>query len=173
MFWNKILIKPLGDNRISIKDEENVIKPNIHAYFTNTKLTTIHMDDEDKSTIYVILKIIGFYSIRHNKGLKSGKTKDALYNVPKAIAKIRSPPLQAIGNIENVYDDLQGEGVKTIIHSNVIVIFTRLEILLGSRLSSHTNTLKEASNLISELYKRGEIQNEEPSRNSINKFFTL
>ena len=38
IFWNKIRIKPLGDNRISIKDEEYDIKPNIQAYFTNTKL---------------------------------------------------------------------------------------------------------------------------------------
>ena len=38
VFWNKIRIKALGENRISIKDEEYDIKPNIQAYFTNTKL---------------------------------------------------------------------------------------------------------------------------------------
>ena len=45
-FWNKILIKPLGENRISIIDEEYEINPNIQAFFTNTKLTTKHMNDE-------------------------------------------------------------------------------------------------------------------------------
>ena len=60
VFWNKIRIKPLGDNRISIKDVEYDIKPNIKPYFGNTKLTTKHMDDEDKSTIYDIIKDTGF-----------------------------------------------------------------------------------------------------------------
>ena len=87
----------------------------------------------------------------------------ALYNLPKAIAKIRNPILPAI---ENVFDDLHGEGVKFIIPSNVIDIYTRLEILLGLKLSGHTDTLTEASNLIDELYKRGEIQNEQKFQNA-------
>ena len=69
-------------------------------------------------------------------------------------------------------DDLQGEGVKIIIPSNIIVIFTRLEVLLGLKLSGHTDTLTEASNLIDELYKRGEIQNKQQYRNALNKFQT-
>ena len=40
VFWNKIPNKALGKNRISIKDQEYDIKPNIQNYFTNTKLTT-------------------------------------------------------------------------------------------------------------------------------------
>ena len=39
-FWNKIPINALGDNRISKKDQGYDIKPNIQAYFTNTKQTT-------------------------------------------------------------------------------------------------------------------------------------
>ena len=31
VFWNKILIKPLRENRIIINDEEYDIKPNIQA----------------------------------------------------------------------------------------------------------------------------------------------
>jgi len=69
-------------------------------------------------------------------------------------------------------DDLQGEGVKIIIPSNIIDIYTRLEILLGLKLSGHTDTLTEASNLIDELYKRGEIQNKQQYRNALNKFNT-
>ena len=56
--------------------------------------------------------------------------------------------------------DLQGEGVKIFIPSNIIDIYTRLEVLLSLKLSGHTDTLTEASNLIDELYKKGEIQNE-------------
>ena len=58
-------------------------------------------------------------------------------------------------------DDLQGEGVKIIILSNIIDIYARLEILLGLKLSGLTDTLTEASNLIDDLYKRGEVQNEQ------------
>ena len=56
VFWNKIPIKPLGGKRISNKDQEFDIKTNIQSYFTNRKLTTKNMDDEDKSTVYDILK---------------------------------------------------------------------------------------------------------------------
>ena len=38
-------------------------------------------------------------------------------------------------------DDLQGDGVhKIIISSNIIDIYTRLEVLLGLKLSGHTDT---------------------------------
>ena len=69
-------------------------------------------------------------------------------------------------------DNLLGEGVKIIIPSNIIDIYTRLEILLGIKLSRHTDTLTEASNLIDDLYKGGEIQNKQQYRNALNKFST-
>ena len=65
---------------------------------------------------------------------------------------------------------LEGQGVKIIIPSNIIDIYTRLEVLLGLKLSGHSDTLSEASNLIDELYKRGEIQNKQQYRNANNKF---
>ena len=58
------------------------------------------------------MKTTGFYSMRHTKGLNSLRMKDALYNLPREIAKVRNPPLPAI---ENESDNLQGEGVKIII----------------------------------------------------------
>ena len=68
---------------------------------------------------------------------------------------------------------LQGRGIeKIIIPSNIIDTYTRLEILLGLKLSGHTDALTEASNLIDELYKRGEIQNKQQYRNALNKFST-
>ena len=128
------------------------------------------MDDADKSTVYGILKSIGFYSMRHINGLNSTRMKDALNILPREIAKIRNPPLPAI---DNESDKLEGEGIqKIIIPSNIIDIYTRLENLLGLKLSGHTNTLPEASNLIDELYKRGEIQTKKPCRNALNKFST-
>ena len=34
VFWNKIPIKTLGENRISIENQEHDITPNIQSYFT-------------------------------------------------------------------------------------------------------------------------------------------
>ena len=167
VFWNKIPIKAKGENRISINNHEYDIKPNIQNYFTNTNQTTKYMDNEDKLTIYDILKNIGSYSMKHTKGLKSARMKDALINFPREIDKVRNPTLPAI---ENEVSNLEGEGVKIIIPSNIIDICTRLEVLLGLKLSGHTDTLREASNLIDELYKRGEIQNKRQYRNALNIF---
>ena len=69
--------------------------------------------------------------------------------------------------------NLKVQGVKVIKPPYIIVIYTSLEILLGIKLSGHTDTLREASNLLDELHKRGEIQNEQQYRNALNKFSTL
>ena len=169
VFWNDDYIEPLGDNRIRIKDRKYDISPDIQAYFTNTKLTTNFLDSFEKETVFEILKDVGFYDNIPKIGFKAARMKDALYNLPNEIDKIRNPPLPAI---ENESDDLQGEGVKIIIPSNIIDIYTRLEILLGLKLSGNTNTLTEASALIDELYKRGEIQNKRQYRNALDKFNT-
>ena len=58
-------------------------------------------------------------------------------------------------------DDLQVEGGKIVIPSNMIDIWSRLENLLGLNFSGHTDTLTEAINLKEELCKKGEIQNEQ------------
>ena len=68
---------------------------------------------------------------------------------------------------------MEGEGVKVNIPSNIIDVYTRLEILFGLKLSGHTDTPTEAGNLIDEIYKRGEIQNEEQYRNALFKIHTL
>ena len=52
---------------------------------------------------------------------------------------------------EDEFDGLEGKAVKIIIPSNIIDIYTRLEALLGLKLSGHTDTLTEPSKLIHEL----------------------
>ena len=88
---------------------------------------------------------------------------------PKIVEDIQN---RTFDEITDDSDDLQEEGIKTIIPSNKIDIYTRLEILLGLKLSGHTDTLTEASNLTDELYKRGEIQNEQQYGNALDKFST-
>ena len=96
----------------------------------------------------------------------------AFHNVPKAIAKIQKPPLPAVEDVEES-SDLQVEGIEKIkIPSNIIYLYTRLEILLGPKLSGQSDTLTEAINLIDELCKQGGTQNEQQYRNAPNKFKT-
>ena len=79
-----------------------------------------------------------------------------------------------VRRILNLDKKLKERGIeKIIIPSNIIDIYTRLEVLLGLKLSGHTDTLTEASNLIDELYKRGEIQNKQQYRNALNKFSNI
>ena len=93
--------------------------------------------------------------------------KDVLYDLPKERAKNRNPFLPASENKE----DLQEEGIEeNVIPSNIIDTYTRLEILLGLKLSGPIDTVTEASNLIEEQYKRGEIQNQQQYRNALNYF---
>ena len=79
---------------------------------------------------------------------------DALYNLPKAIAKNQNLSLPAIEKLEDSYEDvsdnLEAHGMKIIIPSNILDIYTRLEVFLGLKLSGPKDTLTEANNLIDE-----------------------
>ena len=78
-----------------------------------------------------------------------------------------------ISRILNLDTKLKGRGFeKIIIPSNVNHTYTRLEVILGLKLSGQTDTLAEASNLIDELYKGGEIQNKRQYRKALDKFST-
>ena len=169
VYWKEVLINPLGNKRISIKDREYDISPDIQAYFTNTKLTTKFLDNFEKEGVFDILQNFGFYDNIPEIGFKAARMKDALYDLPKAIDKNRNPPLPTIESVENS-SVLEGLGIKIIIPNKIFDIYTRLEVLLGLKLSGHTDTLTEASNLIDELYERGEIQNKQQNRNVFNNF---
>ena len=93
----------------------------------------------------------------------------SLKELPKLVNDIQN---KTFDEITDYFDDMQGEGLKIIIPSNIIDIYSRLEILLGLKLSGHTNTLTEASNLIDELYRLGEIKNKQQYRNALDKFTT-
>ena len=78
-----------------------------------------------------------------------------------------------VRRILNLDGKLKGRGIEKITTpSNIIDIYTRLEVLLGLKLCRHTDTFTEASNLIDELYKRGEIQTKHQYRNAIDIFST-
>ena len=70
--------------------------------------------------------------------------------------------VQDVRRILNLDTKVNGRGIEKIFFpSSTIDISTRLEILLGLKLSRQTDTLTEARNLFDELYKRGEKQKEQ------------
>ena len=173
MFWNDVRIKPVGENRTNTLGKEYDITPSIQYCFTKTSSTTKSLNNNEKETVYNILKDVGFYNMKHTIGLKSARMRDALIDLPKVMDKIRNPPSPAIENVEDS-SDLEGQGsTKNIIPSKIIDTKTRLELLLGINLSGHTDTLTEHSNLKDHLHKRGEIQNKQQYRNALDKFSNI
>ena len=152
----------------TIKINENIyeLTPEIYKALSDTGYTGKDMKNEsDILMMNNIIRDLGYTG----RGDRDSKRKTFfLKKLPKLVNDIQNRTFEEITDESD--DDLQGEGVKIIIPTNIIDIYTRLEVLLGLKLSGHTDTLTEASNLIDELYKRGEIQNKQQYRNALNKF---
>ena len=122
-------------------------------------------DENDILMMYNIIRDLGY----NGEGDRDSKRKTFfLKKLPKLVEDIQNKTFDEITHDSD--SNLQGRGVKIIIPSNIVDIYSRLEILLGLKLSGHTDTFTEASNLIDELYKRGEIQNKRQYRNALDKF---
>ena len=152
--WNGHPAKMLGGSEVEINIKKYNKTRGIQNVFTQTSNIPLKKLNNQEREIYSnILETLDFENCKP----KFGESKSGRYKQSKSIFNKRN---------------LQGEGVKIIIPSDINDIYTRLEILLGLKLSGHTDTLTEASNLIDELYKRGEIQNEQQYRNALNKIST-
>ena len=101
------------------------------------------------------------------------RTKVVTNGTPIAIHKNFKPPLPlpALENEEESVD-LQGQGMKFIILSIFFDILTRLEGLLGLKLSDYTDNLTGASNIIDEIFKGAEIRNAQHYQNVLDNFYT-
>ena len=158
-------IYTLGGDRIQIKDNVYDLTPEIYKALSFTGYDGKTMKNEN-----VILMLnnnirdLGYTGIGD---FKSQRKTFLTTTLPKLVEEIQNRTYEEI--ILDSDDNLQGEGVKIIIPSNIFDLYTRLEVLLGLKLSGQTDTLTEASNLIDELYKRGEIQNKQQYRNALNK----
>ena len=152
-------MKSLSGDKIQVYDNIYDFNPEIHKALSQSSYTGKSKNNEnDKRNLYNFLVDIGYTG--------SGDKKT---NQKKFFTSL----LKKFGNIKREEPDkLKGEGVKITIPSNIIDFYTRLEVLLGLKISGHTDTLTEASKLIDELYKRGEIQNKQQYRNVHNKFST-
>ena len=121
--------------------------------------TAKSMTDKDKFLFRDISQKIGYYNRKPTKDRLTGRDRYIKYDLDNDVSRIL-----------NLDTKLKGEGIeKVIIPSNIIDIYTRFEVLLGIKLSGYSDTLTEASNLIDELCKRGEIQNEQQYRNALDK----
>ena len=159
-------IYTLGGDRMQIKDNIYDLTPEIYKMLSDTGYTGKSLKKEsDILMMNNIIRDIGYTGVGDypSKRVIFLKTKP-----PKLVEEIQNKTFEEITLDSD--NNLQGEGVKIIIPSNIIDIYTRLEILLGLKLAGHSDILTEASNLIDELYKRSEIQNKQQYQNALNKF---
>ena len=155
-------IKTPGGTNGKIGGNKYDITPGLQKVFTDIKYETAKsMSDTDKVLFKDILSKTNYYNRKLTKGKMSGRDRYIKNDLDDVI------------KILNLDKKLRCKGVeKIIIPSNIIDIYTRLQVLLGLKISGHRDTLTEASNLFDEINKRGEIQNKQQYRNAINKFST-
>ena len=158
-------IYTLGGDRIQIKDNVYDLTPEIYKALSDTGYSGKSMKSEND--ILMMNNIIRDLGYTGDDDRNSKRKRFFTETLPKLVEDIQNKTFEEITDDS---DDLQGEGVKIIIPSNIIDIYTRLEILLGLKISGHTDTLTEASNLLDELYKRGEIQTKWQYQNALNRF---
>ena len=154
-FWNGKPVNISGDSRIEIYGINFNITPDLQNVFTDTTGKSLEkLNKKENRTYKKLLDTLNYKNYKHKPGEKnSGRYK----NTKNILIPI----------------NLQGRGIeKIIIPNNIIDIYTRIEVLLGLKLSGHSDTLTEASALIDELFKRGEIQNKQQYRSALNKFLT-
>ena len=160
---NNYPIKMLGGIEVKVNDKEYNILPAIQKVFTDTTYNTAKsMSDIEKLVFRDILQKSDYYKRLTTNGRMSGRDKYIKNDLNNDV------------RVLNLDTKHKGRGIeKIIIPSNIIDIYTRLEVPLGLRLSGHTDTLMEASALFDQLYKMGEIQNKQHYRNALNKFSTI
>ena len=126
-------IRSVGGDKIQVYDNIYEFTPELHKALSNSSYNgKSRRNEDDRRTLYNFLVDLG-YNGQHDEKTNQNKFFKRLPNQFKNI-KVEEP------------DNLQREGVKIIIPSNIIDIYTRLEVLLGLKLSGHTDTLTEASN---------------------------
>ena len=154
-----------GGDPLRIRDNDYELTPEICKALSCTGYTGKTMKNENYILLmYNIVKDLGHTGAGDRDS--KGKTFFTI-TLPKLVEKIQN---KISDEIKDDSDDLHGDGLKIKIPSNINDNYTRLEVVLGLKLSGHTDTLTEASNLIDQIYKMGDKQNEQPYRNALDKF---
>ena len=143
----------MGGSKLKINGKIYNITPGIQKVLTDpSNIPMKKLNDQDREILINNLESLNFENYKAIRG----ESKTTRYEQSKSYFKRHN---------------LEGQGIrKLIIHSNLIDIYTRLEISLGLKLADHSDFFSEASNLVHELYKRCEIQNKQQYRNALDKF---
>ena len=121
------------------------------------------MTDKDELIFRDILQKTFYFNRKPTKRRLTGRDRYIKYDLDNDVRRILISDTK-----------LKGRGNEKIVKpSNLFDIYTRLEVLLGLKLSSYTDTHSELSKLRHDLYKRGERQNEQQYRNALNKFSNI
>ena len=156
----------LGGDKLRIPGNGYEITPEIYKDLSYTDYSGNTMKKE--SDFLMMDNIIRDSRYTGIGDKKSNRKTIFTKTLPKLVAEIQNKTFEEITLDSD--SDLQGEGVKIIMPSNIFDFYTRFDILLGLKLSGHNDTLTEASNINDELYKRGEIQSKQHYRNALNNF---
>ena len=153
-------IYTLGGGKLRIRDNVYDLTPEIYKALSYTGYIDKTMKNEnDVLLMNNIINDLGYTGVEDRDSKR--KTFFTI-TLPQLVDEIQNKTFDEI--------DLEGERVKIIMPSNILEMYTKLENLLGLKLSGHTNTLTEARNFVDELYRRGEIQNKQQYRNAVKKF---
>ena len=110
-----------------IRDNDYEVPPEIYETLSSTGYSGISMKNEsDISKMYNNIRDLGY------TGAGDRTTAGKIFlteTLPKLVEKIQNKTVDEI--IVSSDNDLEGHGVKIIIPSNLIVIYIRLEVLLG------------------------------------------
>ena len=119
---NNYPIKMLRGTEVKINDKQYNITPGIQKVFTDTSYNTAKsMNDMEKLVFRDILQETDYYRRLPTKGRLSGRDRYFKNDLDKDLRRIL-----------NLDTKLKGMGnEKIVIPSNIIDIYTRLEILLG------------------------------------------
>ena len=156
IIWNGLPVEKMGGNKLKINEKVYDITSGIQKVLSDaSNLPMKKLNDQDKQIFIIFFENL------------DSENRKAIRDEPKS-GRYR----QSKTNFKK--HNLKGQGIeKIIIPSNITDIYTRLEVLLGLKLSGHTDTLAEASNLFDELFERGEIKNKQQYRKALDKFSTI
>ena len=132
-YWNGIPVDISGDSTVESNGINFNKTPNLQNVCTDTTSKSLKkLNKKDNQTYKKLLNTLNYEYYKPKYGeIISGRYKNTKNNLKP--------------------NNLQGRGFEEIIiPSNIIDIHTRLEVLLGLKLSGHSDTLTEASNLMDE-----------------------
>ena len=139
-----ISIYTLGGHRLKIDANSYDLTPEVYKTLCSTSYTGKNIKDGNDSLTTDTIK-----NKLNLTGIADKSSKRKLFLIQKFPKRDANLKYKIFDEIVSDSDNLKGAGnEKPIIPSNIIDIYTRVEVLLAIKISGHTNTLTEASNLL-------------------------